>query len=675
MNRRAFVGLVLFCALALFSPRLAAPHPVSVDDLMKLRWIADVQISPDGDRVAYVVSQPNVETNTHDAQLYIVPTAGGTPMRLTYGTRIFNVPRPAPHLRWSPNGSSLAFVALVNDLPQVVSMNATGGEARTLTTAKEGTAIFEWSPDGQRIAYIAPDPVPADEERRKKDKTYVMEVDRNERPPRVWIQDVAGGNARAITPADQYVLSLSWSPDGSTVAYAASNVGGFNSQYHSKVYSVPAAGGAFKAIVDRPGMNRSPSYSPDGRWIGFVSTGGTTEMMSVWGLHVVPAAGGAPRDLSTETRAWIGEFVWAPDSLSIIYVPNEGTSLRGAGMFEQPIFRAWIDNGRSERVTVGPTVNYSPTLSRDGKRLAYRSVEALTMGDVFVQDLVAGGKARKLTDTNPELADLTLGTLKTIHWRSFDGMDIWGLLLTPPGYDGSKKIPLLTYCHGGPIGGFTYGLFPQFMHTVPQVDIYGTQAMASAGMAVLFPMPRGGSGYGVEGFKMIKNSWGEADYKDIMAGVDYVISLGVADPDRLGVMGGSYGGFMTDWIVTQTGRFKAAATMCSVSDVSDLYYLSDAGDFTIEYFGDPSKDAARYAAHSPITFVNNVTTPLLIQHGENDRRVPLMQAQKFYKALKALGKTVEFEIFPRGGHVLSEPAQQREIMRRNLAWFQRWLKP
>jgi dipeptidyl aminopeptidase/acylaminoacyl peptidase len=675
MNRCAVLGLALVCAFVLCSPAHAAPHPVSVDDLMKLRWIADVQISPDGERVAYVVSQPNVEKDTHDAQLYVVPTAGGTPVRMTYGTRIFNVPRPSPHLRWSPNGSSIAFIAMVNDLPQVVSMTATGGEARTLTTAKEGTASFEWAPDGQRIAYIAPDPAPADEESRKKDKTYVIEVDRNERAPRVWIQDVAGGNARAITPADQYILSFSWSPDGSTLAYSASNVGGFNSQYHSKIYSVPAAGGGPKAIVDRPGMNRSPLYSPDGRSIAFVSTGGTAEMMSVWGLHIVPAAGGAPRDLSTETQAWIGEFVWSPDSLSIIYVPNEGTSLRGAGMFEQPIFRTWIDNGRNERVTVGPTVNYSPSLSRDGKRLAYRSVEALTMGDVFVQDLVSGGKARKLTDTNPELADLTLGTIKPIHWRSFDGMDIWGLLLTPPGYDGSKKIPLLTYCHGGPIGGFTYGLFPQFMHTVPQVDIYGTQAMASAGFAVLFPMPRGGSGYGVDGFRMIKNSWGERDYKDIMAGVDYVISLGVADPDRLGVMGGSYGGFMTDWIVTQTGRFKAAATMCSISDLSDLYYLSDAGDFTVEYFGDPIKDAAGYAAHSAITFVNNVTTPLLIQHGENDRRVPLMQAQKFYKALKSLGKTVEFEIFPRGGHVLSEPAQQREIMRRNLAWFQRWLKP
>src|SRR5260370_9891905 len=188
MNRRPFVGLALLSALALFSPAFAATHPVSVDDLMKLRWIAAVQISPDGERVAYVVSEADLENNTHDAQLYVVTTAGGTPARMTYGTRIFNVPRPAPQLRWSPNGSSLAFIAMVNDLPQVVTMNATGGEARALTTGKEGTTIFEWSPDGQRIAYIAPDPVPADEERRKKDKTYVNEVDRNQRPPRAWSQ-------------------------------------------------------------------------------------------------------------------------------------------------------------------------------------------------------------------------------------------------------------------------------------------------------------------------------------------------------------------------------------------------------------------------------------------------------------------------------------------------------
>jgi dipeptidyl aminopeptidase/acylaminoacyl peptidase len=675
MKPSAVIAALLAGAAPWPCSALAGARPVTVDDLMRLRWIAEVRISPDGQQVAYVLSQPSVEKNVHEAVLYVVSASGGAARRLTYGTRIFNQPRPNPHLRWSPDGESLAFVALVDDLPQVVTLSATtGGEPTTLTSGKDGTTTFEWSPDGKRIAYLAPDPVSEDEQRRKKDRTFVIEVDRNERPTRLWIQDL-GGTARAITPADQFVSGFSWSPDGSTLAYAASKMGGFNAQFNTRLFAISTAGGEPRAIVDRPGMNRSAAHSPDGRWISFVSTDGVAEMMSVWGLHVVPVAGGPIRNLSKDTGSWVGEFAWAADSRSILMVPNEGTGLRAAAMFEQPIFRVAVDTGRTERVTSGPTVNYSVTLSRDGKRMAYRSVEPLTMGDVYVQELGTTARARKLTETNPELNALALGELKPIHWRSFDGMEVWGLLLTPPAYNGVTRLPLLVYCHGGPIGGVTYGLFPQFMHTVPQVDIYATQAMASAGLAVLFPMPRGGSGYGLEGFRMIRNSWGEGDYKDIMAGVDHLIGLGLADPDRLGVMGGSYGGFMTNWIITQTARFKAAASMCSISDLADMYYLSDGGDFMAEYFGPPWTEWKLYVDHSPVTFAANVTTPLLIQHGENDRRVPLMQAQKFYKALKSLGKTVELEIYPRGGHVLSEPAQQREIMRRNLEWFRRWLKP
>src|SRR5262249_638095 len=174
MNRVAVMSVALFCAIFPFSTTFAGPHAVSVDDLMRLRWIAEVQVSPDGERVAYVLSQPNIETNQHDAQLYVVPTAGGTPVRMTYNTRIFTVPRPAPHLRGSPDGSALAFIAMVDNLPQVMVMNSKGGEARTITTPKEGTALYEWSPDGKRIAFIASDPPSGDEEKRKKDKTYVM---------------------------------------------------------------------------------------------------------------------------------------------------------------------------------------------------------------------------------------------------------------------------------------------------------------------------------------------------------------------------------------------------------------------------------------------------------------------------------------------------------------------
>ena len=663
--------------LSLLAPSLnAAPHPVTVGDLMALRSISDVRISPDGSQVAYVVSQPSFVKDEHEALLYVLPAAGGTPVRLTYGTRIFNKPRPAPHLRWSPDGSRLSFLAFEGDMPQVFALEVRGGEARALTSSPQGVGDYVWSPDGKRLAYLAPDAPSAEEDRRRKEKSFVIEVDRQDRPARLWVQDLSGGAARALSPPEHFVSALDWSPDGSTLVYAAAPRPGYVGQFHTRPYTIPASGGEPRLIVDRDGMNTLPQYSPDGRWIAFLSTGGGTSMISTWGLHLAPAEGGDPariRSLTTDT--WVAEFTWAPDSASLLVVPNMSPSQRGARMFEQPLLRLWLD-GRSEELHSGPFVHYSPSWSRDGRRLAFRSVEALTLGDVFVLDLDrSGSPPRRLTEVNPELKDLALGKLEPIHWTSFDGMEIWGLLLTPPGDASPKRLPLVVYVHGGPNGSITYGVFPQFMHSVGQVEPYPVQAMASAGMAVLLPMPRGGMGYGEAGLRMIENSWGEGDYQDIMAGVDHLVKQGLADPDRLGVMGASYGGYMTDWIVTQTDRFKAASAMCSISDVADLYYLSDAGDFTRDYFGLPWEAPEAYARHSAITYVSRVKTPLLIQHGETDRRIPIAEATKFYKALKDQGKIVEMEIYPRGGHVIYEPDLEQEIMRRNLEWFRKWLRP
>ena len=648
---------------------------VTVDDLMRLRSLFDVRISPDGKRVAYVVSTPSIEHAEHEAVLWLVSSTGGTPQRLTQSTKIFNQPVPSPCLRWSPDGSLLSFVGYVNGVPQVLAMSPSGGEPWPLTSVPDGVPIYEWSPDGKQIAFLGPDPLAAEVTERVKNKSFVIAVDRNDRLPRLWVQDVPGGKPKPLSPANESAIDFQWAPDGRSIAYSASNRKGFYSRYQSRVFVVPARGGERRMLVDRPGVNRAPRFSPDGRWIAFISSGGQTGMIAAMDLHVVSADGGSGiRNLSGQVQAWIGEFVWAPDSRSLLYIPNEQTNASGDQMFEQAVTRIWLDSGKIERLTSGPLVNYSVSLSADGSRMAYKSVESRTMGDVSVMTLEDRHTTR-LTEINPELRTLVLGAIKAVSWKSFDGKEIWGLLLTPPGYKAGVRVPLVVYCHGGPIGGFTYGVFPQFMHTAGQVDPYPVEAMASAGMAVLFPMPRGGSGYGISGFREIVNSWGEGDYKDIMAGVDYAIAQGIADPDRLGVMGASYGGYMTDWIVTQTGRFKAASTGASISDLAQQYYLSDAGEIMAEYFGTPWEAGASLTAHSAITHVTKVTTPLLIQHGENDRRVPIGQAWEFYRALKALNKTVEFDIYPRGGHVNYEPPLEREYMRRNLDWFIRWLKP
>lgn len=667
-------SLAVFLCVVLGTAQSAAAKTVTVADLMKLRSPMDVQISPDGKRVAYVVSTPSFETDAHEGVLYVIPATGGTPLRLTYGTRIFNRPLPAARLRWSPDGSLLSFVAYLGDVPQVMAISAAGGEPWSITSVKEGVTRYEWASDSKRIAFLAADQTPAEEEQRKYDKTYVEVVGKDERGPRLWVQETAGGAPKVISPAGQTVIDCHWAPDGRRLIYSASMENGFNSIYRSHIYTVGATGEDLRTVVERPGTNRAAQFSPDGRWIAFVSSGGHGGMISAEDLYLVSADGRADtiKNLTAAQEAWIGEFAWAPDSRSIFYITTEQTNFSGDHMFEEPISRVNVDGGHIDLVTPGPVVNFSLSISQDGSKLAYKSVEKRTMGDVFVMN-VADKRAVRLTEINPELRDLELGDLRAVSWKSFDGKEIWGLLLTPPGYKSGAAIPMVVYCHGGPIGGYTYGLFPQFMHIPGQVDPYPSEAMASAGMAILFPMPRGGSGYGVEGFRAILHSWGDVDYKDIMAGVDAMVARGIADPDRLGVMGASYGGFMTDWIVTQTGRFKAASTACSVSDLAQMYYLSDGGDVMVEYYGYPWEDGAAMNAHSAINFVTKVTTPLLIQHGGEDHRVPLSQAREFYKALKALHKTVEFDIYPRGGHVNFEPKLEREYMRRNMEWFSQWL--
>jgi dipeptidyl aminopeptidase/acylaminoacyl peptidase len=674
MHRTAAV--VVFLAGAVSVSGTTDTKPVTVDNLMSLRSIVDVKISPDGERVAYVVSTPSLARDEHEAAIWVVPAAGGAPTRIGEALHILNTPLPAPKLRWSPDGRTISVLALAGARPQVFGISLAGGPPRALTTASEGVSGYEWSPDGASLAFLTRDPMSADEARRRQDKSYVIHVDAPDRATRIAVQPVDGGTSRVLTPPAQYVESFSWSPDAREIAYAAAPITGFMAQYGTRIYAVPAAGGAPRTIVDRPGMNSTPQYSPDGALIAFVSSGGKVSIMAPRGLCVVPARGGTSAGVRAFglDDAWVSDVTWARDSRSIYLLTSDGTYGSREHMFDQPIVRVWIDGGRSEAVVDGPTANYSLSLSRTGGRLAYRSVEARTMGDVAVLD-TATGRTAKISDVNPELRQWPLGTLTAIAWRSFDGMEIRGLLLTPPNVASPRKLPLIVYCHGGPGGGVTWGIFPQFMHLVSQVDPYPVEAMASAGYAVLLPMPRGGAGYGEKGQRAIVNAWGEADYQDIMTGVDQLIRDGVADPDRLGVMGASYGGYMTDWIVTQTGRFKAASTAASISDLNDLYYLSDSGDVITEYFGTPWEARDSYAAHSAITFAAKVTTPLLIQHGERDPRVPIASAWRYYRALKALGKTVEFDIYPRGGHVLYEPMLQREAMTRNLAWFARWIKP
>ena len=652
------------------------PRKVTIDDLMALRTINDVRIAPAGDRVAYTVSAPSLERNAHEPALFIIPASGGTPKLLAESHRIFTPALPAPRLRWLPDGKTLSMLVTGTGGPQVATVNPDTNTVAVITSAPAGVSSYEWSPDGKFLAYLSRDNGTA--------PPIANKVGAKAPATRLWVQSVGGVAPRALTPPDHYVDSFAWAPAGDRIAYAFAPFVGFLAPYSTNIFSIAISDGATRPIVDRGGMNVSPQFSPDGTRLSFITTGGRTGLIAPRGLAVADADATNSRIRAYPMNgAWIADVVWMPDGQSLLVTMNEGTFATRAQMFEMPIVRVSLADGKAERLGSGATVDYSMSVSRDGRTLAYREVQGRTMGDVVVMDVGSRSK-QTLTTVNPQLRELALGELKPVSWTSFDGMEIWGLLLTPPGYSPSPQappgraagapLPLLVYCHGGPIGGVTLGLFPQFMHVPGQIDPYPTEAFASAGYAVLFPMPRGGSGYGEAGHRMIINDWGGPDYKDIMAGVDALIARGTADPDRLGVMGASYGGYMTNWIVTQTPRFKAAAAGASIADLTDLYYLTDGGDLMIEYYKLPWENPEGYARSSPLTHVSNVTTPILISHGDRDPRVPLATAQKFFRALQAHGKTAEMDIYPGGGHVFYQPLQEKAVMTRNFDWMRRWIK-
>jgi Tol biopolymer transport system component len=411
-----------FVLLPLLAVAAGQPRPVTVDDEMKLRAIVDVRIAPDGETVAYVVSTPSLVKNEHEAALYVVPARGGPPVQFAPTLRIFNTPLPAPRLRWSPDGVALSLLAFAGDRPQVFAVPLAGGAPRPLTDTPEGVSGFEWSPDGKTIAYLTRDPPSAEETRQRQDKSFVIHVDALERATRLVARAADGGPARLLTPASHYVDSFSWSPDGRELAYSAAPRTGFTAPYETRIFAVAAQGGTPRKIVDRTGMNTRPRWSPDGRRIAFVSTNGRSEIMAPRSLAVVPARGGMSRIFPMD-GAWVNDFSWASDSKSIYFQANDGTFASREHMFEQPIARVRVEDGAAERVVPGETVDYAISLSRDGRRLAYRAVEGRTMGDVFVLE-TASGRATKITDVNPELHDLALGELKSsagapsTGWRS-----------------------------------------------------------------------------------------------------------------------------------------------------------------------------------------------------------------------------------------------------------------
>ncbi len=634
------------------------------DDLYSLKAVADPQLSPDGQWVAYTVSTLDAKEDESDTDVYMAPYAGGAPVRLTSGKK------PESRPRFSPDGRWLAFLAgREGKHTQVYVMDRRGGEAVKLTAYPASVSELEWSPDSARLALIVSDvdpndPNPSAEEededaspkpiviRRRQFKRdgegYLTDVRSH-----LYVFDVARKTSLQLTSGSFDDRSPAWSPDGRSLAFVSNRTSDPDSNQNTDIFVVSSTGGPVRTLVEAPGADESPVFSPDGSLVAFLAGGDPQDMWYAPNhVAVVPLAGGAPRALIAALDRNVYGVRFAPDGQSLLF------RLEDAG--NSHLARVALSGGSVERLLAGERDVQDFDVAKGGQIVVLESQPHLPP-EISAAE---GGAARRVTHTNDEfLKQVKLAPVERFTARSKDGTPIQGFLVRPPDAPAGQKLPTVLRIHGGPVSQYSTAFEEEW------------QLLAAAGYAVIGANPRGSSGYGRDFSRAIWADWGNKDFDDVMAAVDYVIGLGVADPDRLGVGGWSYGGILTDYVITKTGRFKAA-----ISGASEANYFANYGTDHYQYeweteLGLPWKNQELWMRLSPWFYVEKVTTPTLFLCGQDDFNVPLLNSEQLYQALRRLGRETELVIYPGENHSISRPTFQVDRYQRYVAWYDKYLKP
>lgn len=660
-----FLVLALVLAAA---PAMGQSRPVTIDDVMALKAVGSAEISPDGTRVLYTVSQwePGAEPGRMERRTHVwmVPASGGTSRQITYGRRGDESPR------WSPDGRYISFVSARGSgdeaKAQIHIMRADGGEGWKLTDAKDGVRQYEWSPDSTHIAYLTTEPRSDDRaaEIEKRDDEEVYEDDF--RLARIWTIDVASKEAAQLTDGDMHVLGApSWAPDSARLAFAAKPTTMLR-DYRSDVYIADVASRAIEKITANAGSDQQPVWSPSGETIAYTSElfsgeaiGDSTIPSHIGLTHLMlyDVASTQAKDVSDAAfDVEMGALQWAPDSRRILFSSGR-RAWREAFAYD-------VATGRYSVLTEHRTLQLG-SQSKDGSVIAVVMDSPTEPAEVHVTDARFSAFTR-LTTTNPQTADFALGETEVITWKSKDGLEVEGVLLKPVGFEPGTRYPTLVVAHGGPSGAF--------VNNYRVGGLEGGQVWAGKGWAVFYPNPRGSSNYGERFLRANINDWGGGDYQDIMTGVDALIERGIADPDRLAHIGWSYGGYMTAWVITQTDRFKAAMVGAGLTNMWSMYGTNDIPNVLVSYFGGitGTETLPLYLERSAMSHIDNVTTPTLILHGGEDQRVPVGQALELFRGLKDRGRTTELVFYPREGHGFSEYYHQRDRLTRIQDWVTRY---
>lgn len=649
--RQLIASLIVFLAAAAIAGA-QQKRAMTPEDVIAMKQVMNAEVSPDGKWVAYVVTTNDLKEDTSNPDIWLVSTSGGKPIRLTTSEKADMSPK------WSPDGSTLGFISARDGKSQVYLISPSGGEAEKLTDSKTGVESFSWSPDGNRIAFIARQDPTKEEEKEEKDKHDTIVVDHNFKMSRMWVINVATKKADELVKGDYTVSDPEWSPDGKSIAFVTNPTPKADDGGVTDIWVLDVASGSTRKLTENEGPDNSPRWSPDGKHIAYLSRDAANGLLGQVHLLMMSPDGSGSHEVATDFLYQPGQPVWSTDGSTIYFESETGTTGQ--------IFSVPAAGGKVTQLTHLDGAMSMPSFSRD------RSVAAFTWSDidhpdeVYVSKSLTNFQPMKLTDTNPQVEDFALGKGELIRWKSSDGMEIEGLVIYPTGYEPGKRYPMMAFIHGGPSGVWRQN-FPASWGDFAHV-------WAANGWVSFFPNIRGSSGYGEKFLLANVKDWGGADYRDIQTGIDYLVSKGVADPNRLGQSGWSYGGYMTAWTLTQTNRFKAVMVGAGLTDMFSMYSTDDLQRILDGYFGgEPWDQYENYHSRSAMTFIKQAKTPTLIQHGGADMRVPNGQSWELYMGLKKHHVPVELAFFPREPHGLREPWHQLDKMKREYGWFSKWV--
>ena len=642
----------IFLVLLIALPFTAQAKPIKPEDIVQLQVVRDVQISPDGRQVAFAAGKRSDFDQLRESKIWIVSTDGSSKARLLHESKQ-NQSWP----RWSPDGRSIAFLSGNAEKKQILQLRLGVGSPKSLTDVKTGVDTFEWSPDGKFIAFTATDAPTEEEEKKTKDKDDAIAVDRNYKFSRLYSLNPADHSVRRIFPANANVNDFDWSPDGSQLAVKISNTPLLDDVYwRSKLILIRHnSGEVVRTIDEQTGSWLKIRWSPDGNRLAFtkLSPNGIAE----WRMLSTVSDGNA-RQIDDSYNGTILGMDWFPDSKSLLALSIEGTRAKFIK----------IDATNSNITPIAEfQAPYSDfTLSADGNTIAFVGEEQDSAANVWI--LKVGDEPRRLTHFQPEIASWDTGALREITWRNKkDSALVYGVVILPHAFQKDRTYPAVVQIHGGPEWAWWSGWHGSWHE-------WG-QLLASNGYVVFLPNPRGSDGQNWRFVEENLEDWGGMDFEDILSGIDFLVDQKIVDPNRIGIGGWSYGGFMSAWAVTHSDRFKAAVVGAAVTNLFSMSGTGDIPTFLNNYFkNSPFQKRAIYEEHSPTSFLQNCKTPSLVVHGEADLRVPVTQGWEFYNGLKMLGVTTEMVIYPREAHGFKEENHQRDLLKRVLNWYNQYLK-